>query len=239
MKRIFSANAFQLLMTALGLTLACTSCQKIDVPPTADGAKGQALVEKAAGNKPNTTPEVSLKLSISDAAGNKITSDGGGDYVNGSQNMRVVFDQSGNLIFDNKNVQGKPAVRFYHTNLDNPVQVVNDPGFTSGTGNYMASISSALLPFTPIQNMAIGTSQCITFHGGVGNGFIFHFHDYPEDISTSPTSFATVTRVSATVWTMSPSSCSVSTNSDVAGLRLSGVFYGYYHMPFAFTFTKQ
>jgi len=52
-----------------------------------------------AKGKPGTTSEVFLKLTVNDASGNKLTSDGGGDYVNGQQGVGAKFDQYGNFIF--------------------------------------------------------------------------------------------------------------------------------------------
>jgi hypothetical protein len=238
MKRELFNNPSRLILNALLLTFAIASCTKensIDLL----AARSTEIAKAQAAGKPGTTTEVPLRMTISDASGNKITSDGGGDYVNGSQNMRVVFDQYGSLIFDNRKSQGKPAVRFYLTNLDNPVEVFIDPGFTNGIVNYMAMTKSSLFPSVPlIQNMAIGASQCITFHGGAGEGYVFSFHGGIEDESGSPTSFASITRNSATEWTMTPGSCATSLNTDVASIRQNGTLYGYYHMPFTFTFTK-
>lgn len=237
MKRVLFHNPSRLILNALLLAFAFTSCTKENSNDISSARSAEIGKVQAAG-KPGTTPEVPLRMTISDASGNKITSDGGGNYVNGSQNMRVVFDQYGMLIFDNKKSQGKPAVRFYSTNLDNPFEVFIDPGFTTGTGNYMATTKSSLLStVSPIQNMAVGASQCMTLHGGAGEG-IFSFHGGVEDNSASPTSFVIITRNSSTVWTMTPGSCSVSTNTDVASIRQGGTLFGYYHMPFTFTFTK-
>jgi len=236
MKRILFRHRTSLILNVLMIAFVFTACNK----QSSDVIKQEEEIAtaKAGGGKPGTVAEVPLRLSINDI-GNKITSDGGGDYVNGSQNMKVVFDQYGNLIFDNRKSQGKPAQRVYQTNLDNPLQVIIDPGFTNGTGNYMATTkSNQFSSFTPIQNMTVGASQCITFHGGAGQNFVFSFHGGNEDNSASPTSFAVITRNSATEWTMTPGSCSISANTDVAALRLSGTLYGYYHMPFSFTLTK-
>src|SRR5436190_1193465 len=90
MKKITLKNATNLIMGALLLPFVITSCQKnaqAILPGNSDDASSSAQYRRT-----GLTP-VALKVTVNDASGNKINSDGGGDYVNGSQAVSVNFDQ--------------------------------------------------------------------------------------------------------------------------------------------------
>jgi len=239
MKRTFSINASQLLATALGLTLAWTSCQKVDVPPN-----GQALIEKAAGNRPNTVPQVNLILTVSDNIGNKIESDAKGDYIHGVDGVSAYFDQSGNLQFStNSNMTRRsgPAARTMNYYFDDPLSGSQSATpVTNPNGNYR--LVTGLLAQTPIpiQSLPVGGSETnIALHGGFVSqiasttdwGCNFR---YGLDQDDATENFVTVTRLDDTHWVMTGD-----VTNPVGALKTDHTLTGYYHMPFSFTFTKQ
>jgi hypothetical protein len=196
--------------------------------------------------KPGTLSEVLVKLTMNDA-GNNVTSDGGGDYINGLQAVSAKIDQSGNFIFScGKTGRGPSAtqVRWLNYNFSDPL-----PTYTaraSEKGGYIATIQSSVAPttFIPLQSLSVGSTECITMAMGLftlADGVV-NFHRQPtEDNNTTPTAYVYVTRISPTQWTMTPvpplaGGCS--TISNVGALRINTVLYGYYNMPFSFTLTK-
>lgn len=241
------ANLFLTTFLLASIMLSCTKQPNDEFKQ----ATVENLAQAPGGAKAGA--EVPISLVIENTLGDvnstacKITSDGLGAYRNGLANMRVVIDQYGNLIFDNTANQGKKAQRSINFNFDNPLSVVQAPPFTTTTwGGYMATIKSLLLeslgtPFIRLQDMTVSSTQCVVSATGVSNGdFIVNFHRGPnESEANSPTSFVTVTRTSATQWVMTPGTCNISANADVAALYNNGTgLYGYYHMPFRFTLTK-
>ena len=228
----------------LAICFSFMACQK----QTSDS--GSSVQEEIAtakvGSKPGTFPEVLVKLTMNDA-GNNVTSDGGGDYVNGSQAVSAKIDQYGNFIFScGTSGRGPNAVqvRWLNYNFSNPL-----PGYSersSEHGAYIATIKSAVAttPFIPLQNLEVGSTECITMAMGLytlANGVV-NFHRQPtEDNSTTPTAYVYVTRNSETQWTMTPVpplSGGCSTISNVASLRTDTELAGYYNMPFSLTLTK-
>lgn len=231
----------RLIMSALLLTIAFTSCTKktSDLKQTANP---EEFATASAGNKPGTFPPVSLKLTVNDASGNNLTSDGVGDYVTGSQNVSAQFDQYGNFIFNcglGGHGNNTYMVRWLNINFSSPVQVFINPPITGNdkvTG--ITTISVAAFTFIPLQNLAVGQSECVGLTGGSGADWVMNFHRGAEDVSSSPSAYAVFTRINSTQWTVTPAG-SCSPNSNVCALRNGpGVLYGYYNMPFSFTLTK-
>lgn len=240
MKKNCFTTGFQLSISALALIFTITSCTK----NRSEVAKTQEPEQVASALKGNlsTLPTVSLKISVSDAGGNNLTSDGGGEYVTGLQKISAKFDQYGNFIFScglSGNGPNATMVRWLNINFRSPVQVFINPPITGN--DKVTSITTgsvAAHTFIPLQNLAIGQSECVGLTGGSGAAWVMNFHRTAEDVSTSQSSYAVFTRINSTQWTVMPAG-SCSPNSNVCALRNGpGVLYGYYNMPFSFTLTK-
>ena len=244
MKKTLFTNASGFILSALLFTLAIGSCSKksaeLKLAPSTD---------EIASAKPGSVTEVLLKVTVRDASGDKITSDGGGDYINGSQNVQATFSQAGNFQF-NSQPSANPhavAIRWLNYNIDSPSQVFTNPPVTSNLkGTFISTGRSSLQgTYVPLQNLSVNQSECICFTSGIGtdlsgNGIYgLNFHRGTEDNISSPTAYMVVTRINSTTWTMTPvGSCSP--NSNIAALKdaSTGNLYGYYNMPFSFTLTK-
>ena len=202
------------------------------------------------GNKPGTSTEVRLKLTVNDAAGNNITSDGSGDYVDGQQNSSIYFSTSGNLQFTTSASSNPhtPTTRWLNVDFSDPLA-----GYTArGTekSNFISTVTTVTSPNpTLLQNLAVGQTKCIGFSAGIStieNGVLNFHRNSTEDTPTSPTSYVYVTRISASPadpdqWLMTPAppvSGGCSSISNVGALRINTTLYGYYNMPFSFTLTK-
>jgi hypothetical protein len=103
--------------------------------------------------------------------------------------------------------------------------------------------SASTSAYTPLQNLAVGASQCIALSGGIINfdPRTINFHSNTEDISNTPSAFAYITRTSATEWIISPvppSGGGCSSNTGVgAFVTNNGALVWYYNLPFSFTLT--
>jgi len=234
-------NVPGIIMSAMLLILALTSCTKKINEIAAVTNPEKLAVAKA--SKPNTLQEVSLNVTVRGDVGDKITSDGGGSYTTGSQSVSAVFDQYGNFIFGcglGGHGNNTYLIRWLNINFDSPVQVFINPPITGNDKvTSITTIAVAAFTFIPLQNLAVGQSECVGLTGGSAAGWVMNFHRATEDVSSSPSSYAVFTRINSTQWTVMPvGSCSP--NSNVCALRNGpGTLYGYYNMPFAFTLTKQ
>ena len=237
MKKTLLTNATGLVTSALFLFFAFTACKK-----QSSNMKISVATDEITSAKPGTVPGVSLKMTINDAAGNNITSDGGGDYVNGSQSVSAAFDQYGNFIFScGKGGHGNNTylIRWMNFNFSQPIQVfINPPINGNDKGLAITTISVSAFTFIPLQNLAVGQSECVGLTTGGDSAWVANFHRGAEDVPGSPSAYAVFTRISSTQWTVTPvGSCSP--NSNVCALRNGpSVLYGYYNMPFSFTLTK-
>ena len=236
-------------MSALLFTLLSPSCTK---PSTNDVlAPVSDEVTFARAGKPTTLPIISLSVTVNDATGYNITSDGKGNYKNGIDKVQAILDQYGTFAFNTNTSTRLAAIRWVTYNFNNPVNPNNTyrPS-PSNSKNYHFSTGGSSFgtnPFIPLQNLGINgnpASECIYMGNGIYNSttsWRVSFHKGIEDVSISPTAFAVVTRISATEWTVQPlGSCSPSANDNVAALRSGdgSVLYGYYNLPFFFTLTK-
>lgn len=249
MKKILFNHASTLIMSALLMTFVIVSCKKnttdtILAPNSEEVARGLSA-------KSNSLPQVSLKVTVNDATGYNITSDGGGEYINGTQNVQAVIDQYGTFVF-NTNSATNPntkAIRWVIYNFNNPVDPANtyrpSPSITNNYHFSTGGSSFGTNPFIPLQNLGVNgnpTSECIYMGNGIYNSttaWKVSFHKGLEDVANSPTAFAVVTRVNLTQWTITPrGACSPIAN--VAALRnnADNFLYGYYNIPFSFTLTK-
>jgi hypothetical protein len=238
MKQNQLSTAFNLIASALVFTLAIASCNK-----KSSEFKLASSTDEIASAKPATIQTVSLKVTANDAAANNLTSDGGGDYVNGSQSVSATFDQYGNFIFNcglGGHGNNTYMIRWFNFDFSQPIQIfIAPPVSTSERGLSMTTGFVAAYTFIPLQNLAVGQSECVGLTTGIsGNSWTVNFHRTAEDVSSSPSAYAVFTRINSTQWTVSPvGSCSP--NSNVCALRNGpGTLYGYYNMPFSLTLTK-
>lgn len=244
MKRNFICYATGLILNVLLLSIAFSSCTK-----KSSDLKEAPLQEEfasAAASKPgSTSSEVRLKLTVNDAPGNNITSDEGGDYVDGTQNTSIYFSTSGNLQFSTASLSNPHTltVRWMNANFGSPLSGSAARGIEKC--NFMSSMTGSGPDATPIQNLAIGSTKCITLAVGLMtiSGGVLNFHNRNEDNSSTKTSYVYVTRTSATTWLMESAPplgfTGCSGISNVGALRISTVWSGNFNMPFSFIFTAK
>ena len=184
-------------------------------------------------------------MTVNDAAGNRIASDGGGSYIDGQQNSSIYFSTSGNLQFTTSasNNPKTPTTRWLNVDLSDPI--AGYPVRGTEKSNFISTITTVTSP-NPIllQNLAVGQTKCIGFSAGImtiADGVLNFHRNGTEDTPTSPTAYVYVTRTSSIEWLMTPVpplSGGCSTISNVGALRINTALYGYYSMPFSFTLTK-
>src|SRR5437773_9558546 len=122
MEKILFPNKPTIVMALIAIMIL--SCKKSSVPAIQSSNQNEAEVAKA---KPTNPPVVSLAVTVSNATGNNITSDGLGDYINGVKNVQAILDQSGTFAF-NTNSASNPntlATRWVNYNFNNPVDPTN------------------------------------------------------------------------------------------------------------------
>lgn len=244
MKRILFHKTSSSILNVLLIAILFTACKKQTSEKSVAGAN-EELATSSAGKKPGTTAEVSLSMTVNDAPGNKITSDGGGAYVNGTGNVKVVFDQYGNFMFGQASSSPRvpPMIRYLNLNFDTP-----QPSFPAGgieRSSFISTITTVTSPDpTLLQSLVVGQTKCIGFSAGISTieSGVLNFHrNNTEDTPTSPTAYVYVTRTSSAEWIVTPEpplSGGCSTISNIGALRVNTVLYGYYNMPFSFTLTK-
>jgi hypothetical protein len=242
------------------ITISSTATvAKWDVVVSAAGKKGgvgtEAFAIKARGNF--SVPAVSLSVTVSDkdAAGNSfnIQSDGKGSYVDGLQDVQAVLDNNGTFAFNT--TTRRTATRWVNYNFNNPVDPSNTyrPSPSNLANYHFATRASAFGSSVPIQYLGVNgnpTSECISMGNGMADAsspspsthsWAVSFHYGKEDVASTPTAYAVVTRTSVTpaVWTITPSGA-CSPNANVASLRSDdGVLHGYYLLPFYFTLAAR
>lgn len=241
MKQNQFSTAFKLSLSALTLTFAVISCTKNKTE--VQNAQETEQVSSLQSAKPGPATPVSLKVTVNNASGNNLTSDGGGDYVTGSQSVSAVFDQYGNFIFTcglGGHGNNTYMIRWLNINFSQPIQIFINPPITGNDKvTAITTIKVAAYTFIPLQNLTVGQSECVGLTGGSGADWVMNFHRGAEDVSSSPSAYAVFTRINSTQWTVTPAG-SCSPNSNVCALRNGpGVLYGYYTMPFSFTLTAQ
>ena len=229
------------------LTLSALFATACGEQPSAT-APARTVISTTMRGSTTTYPTVSLVVTVANAdpLGNAygITNDGQGDYVDGSQYVQAVLDQYGTFAFDTDNSR-RTAVRWVTYDFTHPVDPANTYRPSPGNGqNYHFSTGpSAFSPFTAIQNLGVNgnpSTECIYMGNSIANSttsWRVSFHKGNEDVGSSPTAYAVVTRtsVSPAAWTITPTG-SCSPTSNVASLRTGDGtgLYGYYSIPFSF-----
>lgn len=244
MKRIPFYKLSGLFLNVLLLTIAFTSCTK-KTTEIGQNVSSEEFATAPGGNKPATSTEVRLKLTVNNASGNQITSDGGGSYIDGQENCSIYFSTSGNLQFTTSasNNPKTPSTRYLNINFDSPLP--NYPARSVEQSRFISTITTVTSPNpTLLQDLSVGQTKCIGFSAGISTiaDGVLNFHrNSTEDTPTSPTAYVYVTRTSSTEWLMTPVpplSGGCSTIPNVGALRINTALYGYYNMPFSFTLTK-
>ena len=236
-----------LFLTALLLVFSFTSCKKQATDlrqSTEESASAKASLSTA-------LPTYSLKVTVDNSSGNKITSDGLGDYTNGSQNVQAIIDKYGNFIFTTNTITTRTPSRTLNFDFSNVINQFSTPPATNTSKSYtLETLASTVsgIPFTPLQNLGINgnpTTECVSFRGrGVTNNTIewrTTFHAGFEDRIDNTTAFGLVTRINATQWTITALGNCASAIPNKAALRSGNAqtLYGYYNLPVSLTLTKQ
>ena len=185
----------------------------------------------AAGNQ-----TVYLSVTIDDALGNQIRSDGNGPYINGTDRVEAtILSSDGNFYMNTNNNTARTAIR--------TMQFL--PG-NSGLGlggkrNYSLRTAATVL----LQNMVVGTTQYVGFRAwGVQQAGVVDwrllFRNGLENTSTSLTDYAKVARTTSDEWTIEPASYPGVTS---AYARLidgndNSIGAGYYQVPFKLKLTR-
>ncbi|SDB66265.1 hypothetical protein SAMN03097699_3217 [Flavobacteriaceae bacterium MAR_2010_188] len=243
------------ILNVLLLTTIVLSCSKEDVSNVTESDSEKIATANLRGGKPNALAVISLKVTVNDAEGNNITSDGKGDYFNGIDYVQAILDQSGTFAFNTfappSKVKNAKVTRWVNYNFNNPVDGNTYRPDPSTSENYHFSTGGSVFgtsPFIPLQNLGVNgnpATECIYIGNGISNSttaWRVSFHKGLEDVSDSPTAFAVVTRTSINpdIWTITPvGACSL--YSNVAALRNNATaeLYGYYNLPFSFTLEAQ
>ncbi|MEO5581455.1 MAG: hypothetical protein ABIR66_02080 [Saprospiraceae bacterium] len=108
MIKINLRNSAWLILNTLLLTLFSVSCTKQAADNglsnnTEEFVSRRATKPVTLSAKPVTLPTISLKVTINDASGNNITSDGKGDYINAINNVQAILDPYGTFAFNTFN----------------------------------------------------------------------------------------------------------------------------------------
>ena len=221
-----------LAISAAVLLVACGDAKQAITAPT-DGALGGPALARPA-------PSTPLAVTVEDA-GFRITSDAGGEYLDGSQGVAASIDGNGNLIFQTGTTRTL-NFDFSHQTGGTPYLVDltgKNPGVSVLT--LQNGINGGLEP--KITSLAVGGSAFYPTSfafGTAANGIRVLFHRDAENTLATQSTYAYITRTGAGTWTMvssstcpgSPDVAGVWTN-DLATKRIDLVFRGYYSMPFS------
>src|SRR5688572_13998013 len=160
MKRILIYKSPVLIINLCILIFVFGSCKK---QSTEKPATNEEIASAKAGGNPNAFPTISLRVTINDAEGNKITSDGKGDYINGTDYVQAILDQSGTFAFNTfsppQKIKNAVVTRWVNYNFNNPVDPENtyQPS-PDNSHNYHFSTGGSSFgtnPFIPLQNLGV------------------------------------------------------------------------------------
>jgi hypothetical protein len=196
-------------------------------------------------------PPVPLVVTVEalDSAGNpcRICEDGLGNYENGIDGVTANFDPYGNLII-NFNATQSPIVR--KLSFDYSDQLSGPPFSPPAALN--SYLSTGTHPSGFIQNMAVGTAQCInsniTFTDNDQHQTLYrtHYRRALSSFDVSQTSYLVVTRTGPDTWELEPKAAACNTNAPVAKLfsyythgHSEITDHGLYSMTFKMTLARQ
>ena len=216
----------------LGL-LIVAGCQKDVQQSTGQNEIVTATIAKPA---PTGNTTVNLSVTVDDASTNNIQSDGHGAYINGTDRVDAqILSSDGNFYMNTNNNTVKETIR-------KMIFLPNNPELQlAGKRNYSLRTNAPIR----LQNMALNTPQNVGFRvwgvlqGGVVDWRLL-FRNGLEDIPSSPTDYAKVTRVSNDVWTIEPASYPGVTPANAGLIDGSNtpIGLGYYQLPFKLTLTR-
>ena len=218
----------------LMLVLFMAGCQK-DIQPSAEQNISEEPMAKAT-SAGNTT--INLSVEVDDLTeGNKILSDGGGLYSNGTDRVQAqILSSDGNFFMNTNNTSAKLPLRTIHFSFGSPELNLNDPN----NRNYSLRTSAAI----PLQNMGDGDEQLVGFRvwafqqqGAIAWKLLFRMGI--EDYSGSLTDYARVTR-NGDVWTIEPANYPGITpaNATLTDGNSPANPIAQYIVPFKLTLTK-
>jgi hypothetical protein len=187
--------------------------------------------EPSLAKAPPSTP---IAFSVDDAEGNRIRSDGGGEYVNGLQAVSATIDGYGNLDVSNT-ASSTPDRR-----LTFDYSVPTDPSnpFVVPTGQRWFRIKSnkAATGAPGLTLLTVGASACYGVLFAHGDG-VTQVRDDFNTAAYGAATFAAVTRTSATTWEMTTTgTCGANAGwaavvtQDVSRRNQPLVFRGYWDM---------
>src|SRR5687767_3999728 len=111
------------------ISFAFTACRKQKTALATIDANAEIDTARPGGNQ-NTLPTISLRVTINDSEGNRITSEGKGDYINGVDYVQAILDQSGTFAFNTfappQKIKNAPVKRWVVYNFNDPVDSGND-----------------------------------------------------------------------------------------------------------------
>jgi hypothetical protein len=211
---------------------------------------------------------VSLNVTIEDTTSDQVTptqvrSDALGSYSDGVDGVTAELGGNGNINILFWPSRGTPQrnVYFNHSHVDGQFFSGPLPGSPfqggqippSGYGNdphlYSHPPNPELAtPYVAIQNMAVGTAQCVQFYWAWGYRDLFHYAQ--ANTANTPTAFAVVSRDTVDQWTVGtpPSGFGCPVNDpvtlvvhDVATSRnqTTTVQDGNFYLPFRLTLRRK
>jgi hypothetical protein len=181
-----------------------------------------------------TYPPVALKVTVLpvDSIGNecRICSDGQGQYLDGIDGVAARLDAYGNVIIDfGTGNQRFRELRFDFSRPVDPANTYQPPA--PRTNSYL---STQTHPAGHIQNMPVGTEQCIqsnlTFN--VGSALYRIHFQRPLTGDVSQTSYLVVTRTNADTWELEPGEAACNTGIPTRAKLFFNGDRGEWYMPF-------
>ncbi len=221
------------------------------------GIAAAASIE-AQGGKPRKLAAVPLSVVVESTTANldaRITGDGLPYEDGAADGTRARIDDHGNLI-----ISFGREVHFDYGQVVEDLRPEDEPVSGWYDASYISSVN-AWAP--PLQQLAVGTSQCIKLNWQRdlpdGGWFRLGFNRGPDVTLRDDTAYAVVTRVNQDVWSVEPTggvTCVTGetnasgpyVNPDATALvftqqssrgRWVYTFYGTYRLPFRLTLTRK
>lgn len=245
-------NNFPAVLTSIMLlSFAMVSCKKqaADKLLASGNSESNTSISTQKATQSSSLKAVSLQVTVN--SGYNISGDGKGVYKNGTDNVQAVIDNTGQFVFNTNTLRSPNApVRKLSFDFSQVLVSNSTPPSTNTSKNYsLNTVSSAFINFVPLQNLGINgnsASECISLRAWGTTGITIDWrallHAGFDDSDASPTSFAQVTRVDATHWTITAlGNCSPTFTQNEAALRSGDAqtLYGYYNLPFSLTLSAQ
>lgn len=240
----------KLYLPGLLMVLVLAGCQK-DIQQLKE-EENLSLISMAKGpGAPTGNGTIYLKVTVSEATGNMINSDGYGEliYTHGIDRVEAqILSSDGNFYMNTNNNTVKPRIRFLYF----PPNITVYQKEMNGKRNYSLRTSAPLAAVNGgttywLQNMPVTNpafSQYMSFRvWGVDQGGVVDwrlvYRNGPENTSSSLTDYAKVTRVNNDVWTIEPANYPGVTASNAALYNGdASIRLGDHVVPFKLTLTR-